>query len=311
MALDLAFDAAQAAIGDALAQFCADRCSDEVVKAAAHDFPRALWRELAELGVLALATPEGEGGAVELVAALESLGRAVFPGPLAATFFATQLLPEKERLALVSGEALVAVGTPPLLPWAPLARIFLEVDGERVWRARPRGAVQPIGTLGGESWGRAALERESELGEPARAFALYDVALAAYLGAAGQRLVADASEHARTRTQFGVAIGEFQAVAHPLADCHTRLGGAETLTRAAASSLDRDDELARVVAAAARLSAGRAALQAAFTAHQVFGAVGITLEGPAFHVSRRIQQLAAQPPGSERCREAALELIGL
>ena len=69
--------------------------------------PRALWRELAELGVLALATPEGDGGARELVAALESLGAAVFPGPLAATFLATQVLDEKERLVLDSGEAMI------------------------------------------------------------------------------------------------------------------------------------------------------------------------------------------------------------
>ena len=50
----------------------------------------ALWRELAALGVLALATPEGDGGALELVAALEALGDGVFPGPLPATFFATR-----------------------------------------------------------------------------------------------------------------------------------------------------------------------------------------------------------------------------
>jgi hypothetical protein len=39
--------------------------------------------------------------------------------------------------------------------------------------------------------------------------------------------------------------------------------------------------------------------------HQVFGAIGITLEGPAFHVSRRIRQLAAWP-GEAAAREVVL-----
>ena len=53
---------------------------------------------------------------------------------------------------------------------------------------------------------------------------------------------------------------------------------------------------ARASAAAARLSAGRAAIAAAHTCHQLFGAIGITLEGPVFHVSRRIRQLVSQQP---------------
>ena len=51
-------------------------------------------------GVLALATPEGDGGALEAVAACEALGAAVFPGPLSATFLATQVLGERDRAAL-------------------------------------------------------------------------------------------------------------------------------------------------------------------------------------------------------------------
>jgi hypothetical protein len=43
--------------------------------------------------------------------------------------------------------------------------------------------------------------------------------------------------------------------------------------------------------------------------HQVFGAIGITLEGPAFHRSRRILQLAASPPGDDASR--AVVLAGL
>ena len=309
--MELGFDAAQQAIGDALAQFCRDRCPDDFLKQQAGTFPADLWRELAELGVLALATPEGDGAALELVAALEPLGRALFPGPLAATFLATQLLPEKQRVAVASGELLVALASGPLVPFAPAAQLFVELEDGRAWLARPSGPVEPVDTLGGEPWGRVALRRELELGDPSRALRLYDLALAAYLAAAGLRLVDDACEHARTRTQFGVAIGEFQAVALPLADAHTRLCASQALARAAAACFDTDDPRLATLAAAARLSACASATRAAFTAHQVFGAIGITLEGPAFHVSRRIQQLAAQPPGAARPRSAVLEPLGL
>ena len=113
--------------------------------------------------------------------------------------------------------------------------------------------------------------------------------------------------HARTRQQFGRAIGEFQAVAHPLADARTRLDATATLARIAAHAWDERAGDVRARAAAARLSAARAALEAAHTCHQLFGALGITLEGPVFHVSRRIRQLASQPPSLDAARDALLE----
>jgi len=311
LSLDLALDDSQQAIADAVAKFCAERCPEAVVRESAGTLPRALWRELAELGVLALATPEGDGGACELVAALESLGAAVFPGPLAATFLATQVLGEKERARVAQGEWVVSLGTPPLLPFAPVADCFLALDGARVFRAQPRSAIVPVETLGGEPWGRVELALGEPLAAGARAFALHDTALSAYAAAAGGALVRTTAAHARTRQQFGRAIGEFQAVAHPLADAHVRLEAAATLARIAAHAWDADAADLRARAAAARLSATRAALEAAHTCHQLFGAQGITLEGPVFHVSRRIRQLASQPPSSDGARDALLDHWGL
>jgi alkylation response protein AidB-like acyl-CoA dehydrogenase len=318
VSLDLEFDDGQLAIGEALDQFCTDRCSEEVVKSGSGTFPRELWRELAELGMLAIATPEGDGGALEMCAAMEVLGRAVFPGPLVAHFLATQVLPEADRVVLAEGRQWVAVGEGPLVPWAPSADHFLWVEGQRIWRARLVGEIEAVETLGGEPWGRCCLEREEECAGASRALSLADIARAAYLGAAGNALVAAASEHAAARRQFGRAIGEFQAVAHPLADCHIRLGAATTLARNAACRFDEvheerreEDQHIRPLAAAARLSAGSAALDAAYVCHQVFGAVGITLEGPAFHISRRIRQLVSQPPGDAFARETLLGHFGV
>jgi alkylation response protein AidB-like acyl-CoA dehydrogenase len=313
--LDLEFDDAQQAIHASTSQLCRDRCSDEVVKAAAGGFDSGLWKAMAELGVLALATPDGEGGACELVAAVEALGRAAFPGPLAGSICAAQLLPPRERSAVVRGEAVVSLGSPPLLAWAPVAQLFVEIDGQLAFLASPRGAIEPVETLGGDPWGRILLTRNTPLGDARRALALHDIALAAYLAAAGTRLIEDAAEHARTRKQFGRAIGEFQAVAHPLADGWVQLAGAATLARAAAFRFDCDEELPgdQVLAAAgaARLSAARAAVRAAQICHQVFGAVGITLEGPVFHDSRRNRQLASDPAREALARAALLATWGL
>ena len=55
----------------------------------------------------------------------------------------------------------------------------------------------------------------------------------------------------------------------------------------------------------ALVSAFSSALDAVHVCHQVFGAIGITLEGPAFHVSRRIRQLASSP-GDAVAREVVL-----
>ncbi len=311
MSIDLGFDDGQQAVFDSLSQFCAERCSEEVVKSLAGEFPDSLWRELAELGVLALATAEGDGGALEAVAACEALGRAVCPVLVAPTVPASQALPAADRAVVAAGGPVAAVGRPPLWPWAPVAGIFIEVADGRAWRCTPRGEVVAVETLAGEPWGRVRVEREADLGPVDPALSLYELTLAAYLAAAGTQLVEITADHVRTRKQFGKALGEFQAVAHPLADCSMALGAATGLARAAGFHFDAQAECTRVAAAAARLSACRAAVEAAQVCHQLFGALGITLEGPVFHISRRIRQLASQPPDDASARAEVIGGFGL
>ena len=187
---------------------------------------------------------------------------------------------------------------------SPAVTVFLEIDGEVVHRLRLRGEIEPVDTLGGEVWGLVECERVADLPDSGRALVLYRIAVAAYLVGAADALIQAAAGYARTRRQFGQPIGQFQAVAHPLADCHIRLGSARLLARSAACQLDRGEAGARLEGCAAHLSARRAAREAAYVCHQVFGAVGITLEGPAFHLSRRIMQLAGSGPSIGAATEA-------
>ncbi|MGH0038442.1 MAG: acyl-CoA dehydrogenase family protein [Myxococcota bacterium] len=297
MSLDLEWDDAQQAVAAAVAHYARERWDDERTKALvdAGAFPDELWRDLSELGVLAVMTPEGDGGAREAVAALESLGRHALPGPLVDTLVATQLVAGDERAALVQGRRVAVIATESLAPWPERAESILLAEASGLRRARVVRRRARLETTGGEPWGRVELEPGARFEDTARARAVGETALAALLAAAGGELVRRAVAHARARQQFGRAIAEFQAVAHPLADVQMAIDAARVLARTAACSLDDDPADAPARASAARLSARRAALEAAHVAHQVFGAHGVTLEGPVFHLSRRIRQWASHP----------------
>ena len=311
MSIDLTYDPQQRALVDAVRSFCERHCTDAVVREAVGEFPKAIWEGLAEMGVLGLATPEGGGGALEVAAAMEELGRANCPGPLATTFFAMQVLPEEDRAAVAEGTRIVSVGTPPLMPWGTVADLFVEVSGKRAWRAHPRGPAATVETTVGEPWGRLELERDEEVPGVARASSLADVGLAAYLAGAGDSLIGLAADHARDRRQFGRPIGEFQAVAHPLADSYARLLAARHLARIAAFRWDNGDTTDRAAAAAARLSATRAALEATYRAHQTWGALGYTVEGPIGLLGQRVRQVSLGAPGPAAARAAMLEAHSL
>ncbi|WP_040589186.1 acyl-CoA dehydrogenase family protein [Sciscionella marina] len=284
----------QRMLAESVRDYCAAHCAEQV--RAAEGFPWPFWHGLAELGLLSLAVPGEGAGAGEIVTACAELGRAAAPGPIAATVFATHALPERQAVLLSQGKALVSLGKRPLLPWAPLAGVFIETDGDGAWLADPVGEVEPVEMLGGEPWGRVGLRLAQALDRVPTARALSDLALAAYLWGAGRRLLDGVAEHARTRIQFGKAIGSFQAVAHPIVTAGLALTSAEKLTMMAALAMDEGHEDGEVLAVSARLSASRAAVGAALTAHQGFGAIGYSVEGPIGRVAQRIRALAT-PPG--------------
>ncbi|MDX1735388.1 MAG: acyl-CoA dehydrogenase family protein, partial [Halioglobus sp.] len=218
-------------------------------------------------------------------------------GPLAATYSALQLLRGDEAGKVMAGNCVVSLVPPgsTLLPYGPDADLFLVCSADSICRATAAGTIAGVPTLGGELWGRADMVPGETFADCADALLLGNIANAAYLAAAARRLLDTTCEHAATRRQFGRTLGEFQAISHPLADCAIGLSAAQTLARAAACHFDdADDSRARQLAAAAAMSARRHALQTAYTCHQAFGAVGVTLEGPVFRLSRRIRQVASQ-----------------
>lgn len=94
----------------------------------------------------------------------------------------------------------------------------------------------------------------------------------------GEALLRATVAYVQQRTQFGVAIGSFQAVKHRLADTLIGLEFARPLLYGAAAALAEGAPCAGADVAAAKVAAGEAAYAAARAALQLHGAVGYTEE---------------------------------
>lgn len=92
-----------------------------------------------------------------------------------------------------------------------------------------------------------------------------------------QRLLDQAVGYARTRKQFGQAIGKFQAVSHRIADMRVRLEAARLLVYHAADRL-RHARSASLEASIAKLFTSESLVQASLDAIRTFGSYGILTE---------------------------------
>ncbi len=290
MQLDLDLGPEEVAIQDAVARFCDYRLGKDANSRRSVRFSRDLWREFAALGILEASHGDNPGGVLQACVAMEILGEAAFPGPLAQSLASAAVLGAEDWARVAAGEFIAAFGTPPVLAWGAEADIMLVCAWPRVFRLI--GPAQPVATLADMASGRIGDMRGVDLGPAEAAMARYDMAAAAYVQGAGRTAVQAAADHARTRRQFGKSIGEFQAVAFPLAEALMGLNAARIITRFAAMAIDRGRADAPALAAAARLSASRAALKGCYAAHQTFGASGQLVDGPVAWLSRPVQQMA-------------------
>ncbi|WP_284745566.1 acyl-CoA dehydrogenase family protein [Amycolatopsis sp. RTGN1] len=237
-----------------------------------------LLRALADLGVPALLVDEDHGGlggsAVDLVVAFEALGYHAVPGPLVETAAVAPAVLTGDRLAaLAGGDLLATVVAPPEVPLA------LDADVAGVVLDLNEGEVSGVGTELVRSVDPARrLFRITGTTRPTAAdpvaFDRGVLAVSAQLLGAGQWLLDASVAYAKQRSQYGRAIGEYQAVKHLLADVVTQLELARPLLYGAAVA---GDTFTRDVSAA-KVMAGDAAYLAARTALQVHGAIGYTAE---------------------------------
>ncbi|HEX6137061.1 MAG TPA: acyl-CoA dehydrogenase family protein [Casimicrobiaceae bacterium] len=104
-----------------------------------------------------------------------------------------------------------------------------------------------------------------------------------------ERLLEQALAYARTRTQFGQAIGKFQAVGHRIADMKVQLEAARLLAYRSAWRIDRARSVA-LDASMTKLLVSESLVNAALAAVQVHGGYGFMTE---YEVERALRDAIA------------------
>jgi alkylation response protein AidB-like acyl-CoA dehydrogenase len=137
------------------------------------------------------------------------------------------------------------------------------------------------------------------IGQPGSGWGLLDAALdygagllcAEALGA--MEALFDATlEYLKTRQQFGVPIGKFQALQHRMADMFIHLEQARSMALLAAVKLGSGDaQERRRAVSAAKYRVGQAARFVGQQAVQLHGGMGVTDELPASHYFKRLSMI--------------------
>jgi alkylation response protein AidB-like acyl-CoA dehydrogenase len=108
-------------------------------------------------------------------------------------------------------------------------------------------------------------------------------------------LFAATLEYLKTRQQFGVPIGKFQALQHRMADMYSHLEQARSMALLAAVRLRSDDaggaDERRKAVSAAKYRVGQAARFVGQQAVQLHGGMGVTDELPAAHYFKRLSTI--------------------
>lgn len=285
-----------------------------------------LWKVYVDLGWTELHEPET---AVELAIVLEELGRATDPTPFLATM--TQFAPlvgEHHRPDGSTGAAVYSGVTAHrnATGWVLDGTALHVLDGARADRL---AVVADAGVFLVE--GSAATARQSAVFDPtlqvadlsfvgvevsdsarirvdvdrARHVALTGMAMT--MVGACQRILDLALEHVRSRQQFGVPIGSFQAVQHKAADMHVAIERARALAYFAALTIAADDPRRRMAAAMAKAAAGECQSLVFRHGLQLFGAMGFTWENDLQFALKRAKAGELMLGGAAQHRAAIAE----
>ncbi len=101
-------------------------------------------------------------------------------------------------------------------------------------------------------------------------------------------------EYLRTRKQFGVPIGSFQALQHRMADLLLEIEQARSAVINAAAALGAERRLRERAVSAAKYSIGRIGARVAEECIQLHGGIGMTWELPLAHYAKRLVMIDHQ-----------------
>ena len=139
--------------------------------------------------------------------------------------------------------------------------------------------------LGGEHEGFPVLEHALGLGL---------LALSAEALGAMETAFAMTLDHLRTRRQFGVPIGSFQALQHRMADLAIDIEQARSAVINAATALDGQADARASALSAAKFTVGQVGTRLARESVQLHGGIGMTWELPLSHYAKRLTMIDHQ-----------------
>jgi alkylation response protein AidB-like acyl-CoA dehydrogenase len=199
---------------------------------------------------------------------MEECGYAGVPGPLVETVAA---LPELD-LPL---DARVAVQRAELVPYAGVATHVLRLEDAVLlesFEAQPVDSVDPSRRVAGVRGSGAVVQVDGE-----RLTQRATLGTAAFLLGLARRQVDITVDYLKNRKQFGVAIGSFQGLKHPLAEAVVGTEFAWPVVLNAAYVLANGGDAAREVSHA-KAAASDAAYRLSRVCLQAHGAMGYTVE---------------------------------
>jgi alkylation response protein AidB-like acyl-CoA dehydrogenase len=298
----LEFDADQRLWQETVRDAVGKQCPPALVRTIAEDGvdPAPVWKAYVEHGWTEMNDAEN---AVELAIVLEELGRATDPTPFLATM--SQFAPlvgdrfdsRASGTAVYSGITVHRDGD----EWVLDGTARHVLDGDRAeWLAVVTDAA--VFVVKADDAGQQLSTRRSAVLDPVlhvadltfsglrlpdtarvrvdteRAQHVALMGMAITMVGACQRILDLVLDHVRSRHQFGVAIGSFQAVQHKAADMHVAIERARALAYYSALTIAGNDPGRRLAAAMAKAAAGECQSLVFRHGLQLFGAMGFTWE---------------------------------
>jgi acyl-CoA dehydrogenase len=272
------------------------------------------WSRVAESGLCNVMVAESTGGFgggwEDALPVLRQLGAAAVALPIAETIIANRMLAAcgmeidsapASFVTQADGDVRHADGFSGVLnniPWEDQAERILgraqQNDEAYLLVLRRADAKERTerGNVAGEPRGALAFENakiemarwpESEMHGFTQMGAL---ARTCQIAGAMETVLAMSVEHAKTRQQFGKAIGNFQAIQHQLAIFASETAAVGAAAAGACRAADRGD--AEFEIGCAKLRANRAVDVVTNVGHQVHGAIGITREHALNRYTKRL-----------------------
>lgn len=338
------------ALLDPVRRLLVDRCTERDVRrimASDDGHDAGLWRALCDLGLPGLTSAEAIGGAglgaIAVERVMEEAGAALLPAPLISAWVACALLNAAgERdlwRSVATGDRIAAVafcgehfwqprgdltaaggalsGTARFVPDAQIADTILLVLNRELYLAdRAEVQITPLPTFDRtRRMADVTFSAGRRIGDALGSDYAYSLALVALAGeqAGGARRALEMTvDYARTRHQFGRAIGSFQAIKHMAADLLLEAESAISAARDAARAVEESAEDIDAAVALAAFACADAFVRVTKDAIQMHGGIAFTWEHPAHLYLRRARSAAQLFGDSAHWRERyvrALETI--